>query len=198
MSQGVQPLKFKAPTLLTACSAKKCDILLVETNIIYHFRDLILCNAKRLQFNRYKNTVVTQFRKSSFQPCCIFWFDGYVGFVCAIQLFSHCDGSIVIVDGWWIKMILHKYARILWSWIWKKDLAHPLLISNVMSMFGYYDEFTLVQRQIRCQLFLKENWINYYKYHTMNQLLILMTLDVFSNIKSNLDCIEAQFFTEVK
>ena len=39
------------------CSAKFCDNLLVEVDIFYHFRGLILCNAKRLQFNRYKKTI---------------------------------------------------------------------------------------------------------------------------------------------
>ena len=36
------------------CSAKKCDNLLVEADIFYHFRGLILCNAKHIQFIRYK------------------------------------------------------------------------------------------------------------------------------------------------
>ena len=37
-----------------ACSTKKYDNLLLEAYIIFHFRGLILCNAKRLQFNRNK------------------------------------------------------------------------------------------------------------------------------------------------
>ena len=39
------------PRALKACSAKKRENLLVETEIICHFRDLILCNVKRLQFH---------------------------------------------------------------------------------------------------------------------------------------------------
>ena len=30
------------------------DRLLVDTDFFYHFRGLVLCNAKRLQFNRNK------------------------------------------------------------------------------------------------------------------------------------------------
>ena len=41
---------------MEACYAKKCDNLLVETDIFCHFRGLILCDAKRLQFHRNKNT----------------------------------------------------------------------------------------------------------------------------------------------
>ena len=39
------------PRALKACSAKKRENLLVETDIICHFRGLILCNVKRLQFH---------------------------------------------------------------------------------------------------------------------------------------------------
>ena len=34
--------------LRKACSAKKCDNLLVEAYIFYRFRGILLCNAKRL------------------------------------------------------------------------------------------------------------------------------------------------------
>ena len=53
------------------CSAKKCDNLLVEADIFYHFRGIIFCNAKHLQFHRYfKNkNIVAQFSKSSIQLC---------------------------------------------------------------------------------------------------------------------------------
>ena len=40
--------KPRAPKV---CSAKKCENLLVETDIICYFRGLILCNVKRLQFH---------------------------------------------------------------------------------------------------------------------------------------------------
>ena len=46
-----------------ACSTKKRDNLLVEKDIICHFRGLIFCNMKRLQFHQYirNKKVVAQF-----------------------------------------------------------------------------------------------------------------------------------------
>ena len=56
------------------CSAKKCDNLLVETDIVFHFRGLILCNAKRLQFHRYKKkNIGEKFSKSSIPLCLLFF-----------------------------------------------------------------------------------------------------------------------------
>ena len=37
---------------LLVCYAKKRDKLLVEMDIFFHFRSLILCNAKQLQFHQ--------------------------------------------------------------------------------------------------------------------------------------------------
>ena len=42
---------FSCSNLFLTCSAKKCDNSLVEANILYHFRGIILCNAKRLHFS---------------------------------------------------------------------------------------------------------------------------------------------------
>ena len=41
----------------------------------------------------------------------IFYFDGVFGSVCIAQKNSHCDGSIVIFDGCWIKLILTQINR---------------------------------------------------------------------------------------
>ena len=68
------------------CSAKKCDNLLVETDIVFHFRGLILCNAKRLQFHRYKKgkREVT-FQKLFYALTLYFEIDGVVASVCVAQ-----------------------------------------------------------------------------------------------------------------
>ena len=91
---------------------------------------------------------------------------------------NHCDGSIVIFDGCWIKTVLYRLARVLQSWIWK-DMACPLFILNGMFMFGYYNEFTFVRRQIPCQ-FVFDHWVNHYIYHMINQRSMIMTLNIFS------------------
>ena len=55
---------------MEACYAKKCDNLLVETDIFCHFRGLILCNAKSLQFHLIKNkNTGAQFNKSPIHLC---------------------------------------------------------------------------------------------------------------------------------
>ena len=87
---------------------KKIDNLLVEADNFYHFRVHILCNTRHLQFNRYKNKiVVAQFSKYSLKLLRHFLIDGFVGSVCVAQKKSHCDGSIVIFDGCWIKNIFY-------------------------------------------------------------------------------------------
>ena len=91
--------------------------------------------------NIKNNNVITYFIKSSIKLSSTFLkFDGVVG-TFAFHKKSHYDGSIVIFDGCWIffklKLALVLRPRIL------KNLACPLLISNVIFMFGYYNEFTL-------------------------------------------------------
>ena len=65
------------------CSTKVCDNLLVEVDIFYHFRDIILCNAKHLQFNRKNNkNLRAQFRNFSMPLRCTFkkWMELLVTF----------------------------------------------------------------------------------------------------------------------
>ena len=58
---------------LWTCS-KKIWQLVGRGRFSYHFRGLILCNAKRLQFHWGKNkNIVAQFSKSSIQLCCPFF-----------------------------------------------------------------------------------------------------------------------------
>ena len=53
---------------------KKRDNLLVKADIFYHFRGIILCNVKRLQFHlKTKKNLVAQIIKSSIQLRCTFY-----------------------------------------------------------------------------------------------------------------------------
>ena len=65
----------------------------------------------------------------------------------------HCDGSIVIFDGFWMKTIFTQISSCITVLNLGKNMVSPTFISNVMLMFGYYDEFKFVQRQILCHLF---------------------------------------------
>ena len=95
---------------------KFCDNLLVEADVFYQFRSVILCNAKHLQFHQIlkKKNVGAQFSKYSIPLCCPFFIYGVVGFVCVAHFFSHCDSSIVIFCGYWLKIVFHrKYSCII-------------------------------------------------------------------------------------
>ena len=97
----------------------------------------------------------------------------------------HCDGSIVIFDGCWLKF-LHKLARVLLSLI-SKNMALPLLIFNAEFVFGHCKEFTFVISQKICPLCYKYNSVNRHIYHVVNQRLMFIKLNIFSNFKFNLD-----------
>ena len=75
---------------LMACSAKQYDNFLVETDIFCHFKGLILCNAKRLQFHRNKKNknIGAHFIKSYIPLCRFFLTDGVIGSVIAIKKLS--------------------------------------------------------------------------------------------------------------
>ena len=51
-----------------------------------------------------------------------------------------------------------------------KHLAHPLFIFNVMFMLGYSNLFKFVQRQILCQLLLKQLSQSLYLLHYQSTL----------------------------
>ena len=72
-----------------ACSAKKCDNLLVEADIFNRFRGLILCNAKHLQLDQYKKehscTAHQVLYSTTFS---FFLIDGVVGSICVAQKIS--------------------------------------------------------------------------------------------------------------
>ena len=61
------------------------------------------------------------------------------------KIIAHCDGYIVILAGCWLKIIfLHNLARVLRSLI-KKSCAPVFHIYNLVSMVGYFNEFTVVK-----------------------------------------------------
>ena len=63
--------------------AKKCDNLLVNTEYFHHFRGLLLCNAKYLQFHHNKKQEHMGTVKQVFYPPIFpfFLIDGVVGSV---------------------------------------------------------------------------------------------------------------------
>ena len=71
--------------------------------------------------------------------------------------FTHCNGSIVIFDGCWIKIIF----TIISSYI--KDLnlgkipARQYFIFKLMFVIGYNNQFKVVRRKLFCKLFVKDN-----------------------------------------
>ena len=81
---------------------EKRDKLLVEADVFNHFRGLISCNAKRLQFHRTFQ-IVFYYPLSS-----ILFMELLVMFTS--KCFSNCDGSIVIFDGCWLKTIFTKIS----------------------------------------------------------------------------------------
>ena len=104
-NNGLHHIQYSMEEIHITCSAKKCDNLLVEADIFYHLRGIILCIVKRLQFNHLKKeregTVWKVFYEHTLSH---FKFDVVVASVCVAQTFPHCDGSIIIFVGFWIKI----------------------------------------------------------------------------------------------
>ena len=96
---------------LSACSAKKYDNSLVETAIFFHFRDLILCNVKHLQYYLIKKNknIGAHFSKSYI--LLLHPFFKFMELLIPFALhksFSHCNRSIFIFDGCWLKLLLFR------------------------------------------------------------------------------------------
>ena len=160
--------------------------MLVEADNFHHLMDHIFNKTKHLQFNQYKNKyVVVQVIDYSIEPCCTFF-----NFMDLLVPFgSHKTFALrrLHCHFWWLLDCVLRSCIL-------KNMKLPLLVSSVMFMFGYYNEFIFVQRQILWQLILKEIWVNRYIYHTINWPLMLMTLNVSSIFKCYLDCTEALFY----
>ena len=75
------------------------------------------------------------------------------------KTFPQYDGSIVFVDGFWIKIIFYT-NKLMYKGlkIWK--IWRQYFLFEVMFVFGYYNELTFVRSKIICQLFFKYNWFN--------------------------------------
>ena len=71
------------------------------------------------------------------------------------------------------KYISLKVARVLryliWEQIWCANFSY--IIYTVMFMVGYYNEFTVVRRQILGQSYFKDSWLNNLVFHVINRCL---------------------------
>ena len=128
-------------------------------DIFYHLRGIILCDTKRLQFNKYKKQklsctvqkVLYSTMSSFFKFDWSCWFHSFRTKKSSLWQFHY--RFLWLLDN---KFFLQELDRVLWLLIWK-NLTRPLFIFNIMFMFGYYNEFTFVWGKIICQLFLKDN-----------------------------------------
>ena len=151
----------KIDTLFRDVLREKCDNLLFEADSFYHFRGLILCKAKCLQYNRLKKKiVVAQFRKSYIQLRCPFFnlMDLLVPFMSHKN--SHCKGSFIIFDGCWIKIFITKISSCIKVFNLGGNLAHQYFIFKLMFVIGYNNKFILVRRQLFINYLLKTIKIN--------------------------------------
>ena len=82
---------------------EKCDSLLVEIDIIFH---LWAQETPSISSILKKRGTVQQVLYSPMLS--FFKMYGVVASVCVVQKIPHCDGSIVVFDGFWIKTILYK------------------------------------------------------------------------------------------
>ena len=81
------PLLISMEWLYRTCSMKFREKLLVEADVFYHFRGLILCNAKCLQFhqNLKNKNIGSQLSKYYITLCIPFFIDVVIGSVCAAK-----------------------------------------------------------------------------------------------------------------
>ena len=178
-------------------SQNVCDELLVETAIFCHFWGLIRCNVKRLQFHQIKKLE----HRGTFQQV-LYYPMSYIYLYCCWLL--SCRTKISSL--WWLHrhlrlflvqtIFLQKLACVLRS-LTSKNIARPLLILNVMFVFGYYKVFTFALYQKNGQLFYKDNSVKRRIYRMVNQRLMLMTLDIFSNLQF-FSIVLRQYFTQLK
>ena len=92
--------------LVLTCSTKCCDNLLVEADNFYHFRGIISCNTKRLQFNRNKKQELKGTVQQVFYTLTSSFYK-LVEFLVPFEPHKNlprCKDYIVNVDGCWIKI----------------------------------------------------------------------------------------------
>ena len=120
--------KWKGKQERHMCSTKFCDNFLMQLDIFFHFRGLLLWNSKNYQFqhkNKNKN-VRTPFRKSSMP----FYLPFYkimelLTPMASQQCFAQCNGCIVIFEGWWMKTFFAQIRSCMKVFILKK-LGAPM------------------------------------------------------------------------
>ena len=112
----------------------------------------------------------------------------------ASHIFIHWCSSIVIFDGGWIKIISPQISSCIKVCSLEKNISHQFIIFIVMFLVGYYNESTVVQRQIISQLLFKVNSVNQYIFRIIDQFSMLMVLNILSFFKLDFDCTDALFY----
>ena len=77
--------------------------------------------------------------------------------------------------------------------IWEK-LSARIFHIYCHVVFGYYNEFTFVLTWKRYKWIYKDHSVNCCIYHTIDRHSMLMTQNVFSYVRFNLNCTDALFF----
>ena len=67
---------------------------------------------------------------------------------------NRCDGFIVIFDDCWIKNIFTQISKVINLGI---ILARQYIITKVVLVIRYNNQFTVVQRKIVCKIFGRDN-----------------------------------------
>ena len=124
---------------------KKMLQLVSRGRKFYHFRGIILCNAKHLkliQLKKDRSCTVQQVFYSDTN-----YFFNLVNLLLPFASYkkvSCCDGYIVIFDGCWIQNLFTKVCWCITDLRLEKNIVRPIFILNIMSMYGYHNEFEFV------------------------------------------------------
>ena len=70
----------------------------------------------------------------------------------------NCDVSIIIFDSCRLKIIFYTNYLVCQGIQFGENLARQYFIFKLMLVIGYNNQFTVVQRQNICKLFVKDNW----------------------------------------
>ena len=123
-----------------------------------HFRGLILCNAKRLQFHKnYLKQIMTQFINYYIPFCCTLKFYGYGGsiHITLLPLISKAPLSFLMDAGW--KIFLTQISSCIKVFNSKIYMEHPLSylmscswLGNIMKSKSVWIQtlFRLIKRQL--------------------------------------------------
>ena len=140
-----EPQKYL--NLYSSCSAKKCDSLLVETDIFCHL-GVSFCiawnsfNFIEIKKQEHRGTVQQDF----YSPMYSFLNLRSLCFCSRSTIFPRFGGSIVIFDGYWIKNIFTQIISYIKVFNWGKNTARQYSIFKLMFVIGYNNQFTVVPR----------------------------------------------------